>query len=42
MKENLTKCTIKTVNGLIIECELTDKTIKELKSKNLISIYKIN
>ena len=42
MKENLIKCTVRTSNGLIIECELTDKTIKKLKSKNLISVYNIN
>lgn len=41
MKENLIKCTIKTLNGLIVECELTPETIKELKSKNLVSVHKI-
>ena len=42
MKENLIKCTVRTSSGLIIECELSLKTIKELKTKNLLSVYKIN
>ena len=42
MKENLIKCTVRTSNGLIIECELTGETIKELKSKNLVSVRKID
>ena len=42
MKENLIKCTVRTSNGLIIECELTVNTIKELKSKNLVSVFKVN
>lgn len=33
MKENLIKCTVRTSNGLIIECELSNETIKELKNK---------
>lgn len=41
MKENLIKCTIKTLNGLIVECELSPETIKELKNKNLVSVHKI-
>ena len=42
MKENLIKCTVRTSSGLIVECELTDETIKELKTKNLLSVYKID
>ena len=42
MKENLIKCTVRTSSGLIIECELTAQTIKELKNNNLVSVYKIN
>ena len=42
MKENLIKCTVRTSSGLIVECELSPKTIKELKTKNLVSVYKIN
>lgn len=41
MEEKLIKCTVRTSNGLIIECELTGETIKELKSKNLVSVNKI-
>lgn len=41
MEEKLIKCTVRTSNGLIIECELTGETIKELKNKNLVSVYKI-
>ena len=41
MKEKLIKCTIRTLNGLIIECELSQETIKELKSINLVSVHKI-
>lgn len=41
MEEKLIKCTVRTSNGLIIECELTSETIKELKSKNLVSVHKI-
>ena len=42
MKENLIKCTVRTSSGFIIECELTAEKIKELKSKNLVSVRKIN
>ena len=42
MKENLIKCTVRTSNGLIIECELTVEIIEELKSKNLVSVHKID
>lgn len=41
MKENLIKCTVRTSNGLIVECELSPETIKELKNKNLVSVHKI-
>lgn len=41
MKENLIKCTVKTANKLIVECELSPETIKELKTKNLVSVRKI-
>lgn len=41
MKENLIKCTVRTGNGLIVECELSHETIKELKTKNLVSIHKV-
>lgn len=41
MKEKLIKCTIRTLNGLIIECELSQETIKELKSDYLVSVRKI-
>ena len=42
MKENLNKCIVRTSKGLVIECWLTNETIKELKSKNLVSVRKIN
>ena len=42
MKENLIKCTVRTSNGLIVECEISLEIIKELKTKNLVSVYKIN
>lgn len=42
MKENLIKCTVRTSNGLIIECELSPEIIKELKTKNLVSVHKID
>lgn len=41
MKENLIKCTIRTLNGLIVECELSDETIIELKTNNFLSVRKI-
>lgn len=41
MKENLIKCTVKTTNGFIFECELSPKTINELKTKNHVSVRKI-
>lgn len=42
MKENLIKCTVRTSSGLIVECELSHKIIEELKTKNLVSIHKID
>jgi len=42
LKENLIKCTVRTSSGLIIECELSSKIIKELKTKNLVSVLKID
>lgn len=36
MKEKIIKCTIRTKNGLIIECELSQETIKELKNDYLV------
>lgn len=41
MKENLIKCTVRTSGGLIVECEISQETFKELKSINLISVRKI-
>ena len=41
MKENLIKCTVRTSGGLIVECELSQETIKELKNINLVSVHKI-
>lgn len=39
MEENLIKCSIRTENGLIVSCELSNDTIKELKTKNLVSVH---
>jgi hypothetical protein len=36
----LVKVTVRTANGLIVECELTPKTIKELKTENQVSVRK--
>lgn len=41
MKKNLIKCTVRTENGLIVECELTPATIKELKIMKLVTVRKI-
>lgn len=38
----LVKVTVRTCNGLIVECELTPKTIKELKTENLVSVRKLS
>ncbi len=37
----LVKATVRTANGLIVECELTLKTIKELKVWNEVSVRKL-
>ena len=37
----LVKATVRTGNGLIVECELTPQTIKELKTKNQVSVREI-
>lgn len=42
MKGNLIKCSVRTGNGLIVECELSDETIKELKTKNFVSVRNVN
>lgn len=39
--ENLIKCSVRTENGLIVKCELSEETIKELKTKN-VSVCKVN
>ena len=41
MEENLIKCTVRTENGFIIECELSHNTIKKLKIENLVSVRKV-
>ena len=38
----LVKATIKTANGLIVECELKPQTIKELKTKNQVSVRELS
>lgn len=35
------KCTVRTANGLIVECELTPETIKTLKTDYQVSVRKI-
>lgn len=35
------KCIVKTANGLVVECELTPETIKELKTKNFVFVKKL-
>lgn len=42
MKKNLIKCTVIISSDLVVECELTLKTIEELKTKNLVSVRKID
>lgn len=41
MKEKLTKCTVRTEKGLIVECEISSETIKKLKTKYLLSVREI-
>ena len=38
MEKKLIKCEIRTKNDLIVECELTPQIIKELKTKNQVSV----
>ena len=38
----MVKCIVKTANGLIVECELSSETIKELKTNNFVFVKKIN
>ena len=38
----LVKVTVRTSNGLIVECELKPQTIKELKTENLVSVRKLS
>ena len=33
-------CKVRTANGLIVECELTRKTIEKLKTVNQVSVIK--
>lgn len=42
MKENLIKCSVRTENGLIVECELSNGTIEELKTKKFVFVHKVN
>ena len=37
----LVKATVRTANGLIVECELTPETIKELKADYQVSVRRI-
>lgn len=34
--------TVRTRKGLIVECELTPQTIKDLKTENLVSVRKLS
>ena len=38
----LVKTTVRTSNGLIVECELTPQTIEELKTKNRVSVRELS
>ena len=38
----LVKVTVRTSNGLIVECELTPQTIKKLKTENLVSVRELS
>ena len=38
----LVKVTVRTSNGLIVECELTPQTIKELMIKYLVSVRELS
>lgn len=41
MKEKLIKCTVKTANGFIFECELSYDTIFKLQIINRVSVREI-
>lgn len=38
----LVKVTVRTGNGLIVECELKPQTIKELKTENQVSVRELS
>ena len=38
----LVKVTVRTSNGLIVKCELSPKTINELKTENQVSVRKLS
>ena len=38
----LVKVTVRTSNGLIVECELKPQTIEELKTKNRVSVRELS
>ena len=38
----LVKVTVRTGNGLIVECELTPQTIKGLQVKNRVSVRELS
>lgn len=38
----LVKATVRTSNGLIVECELKSQTIEELKAKNRVSVRELS
>ena len=38
----LVKVTVRTGNGLIVKCELTPQTIKELMIKNRVSVRELS
>ena len=35
-------CKVRTANGLIVVCELAQKTIEKLKTENLVSVKKLS
>ena len=41
MEKKLIKSLVRTLNGLIVECELSPETIEELIENNLVSVRKI-
>ena len=38
----LVKVTVRTSNGLIVECELKSQTIKKLKTENQVSVRELS